>query len=123
MNTKRIFLAVLIALTFAVASTTAFAGAIQDRMKARIPEITLLKNNGIIGEDNRGYLAYVGKSRQKNALINAENVDRNKIYQAIAKKTNSNAEAVGKRRAAQIFKNGIKGHWYQDSAGKWSKKK
>jgi hypothetical protein len=37
-------------------SAVAFAGPLQDRMKARLPEIVSLKSKGVIGENSQGYL-------------------------------------------------------------------
>lgn len=122
MNIKNILLLTLLALTFVITSNTVVAGTIQDRMKARIPEITVLKNKGIVGENNKGYLAYISANKKGTALVNAENADRKQVYENIARKIKSNVEAVGERRAAQIAKNGIKGHWYQNRNGQWSKK-
>lgn len=122
-NTKSIFsVFVLIITLLFFTSSLCYAGGIQDRMKARIPAITALKNKGVVGEDNKGFLAYVGSTKENPKLVNAENSDRKKVYQAIAKKTKGDAAVVGQRRAAQIAEKSAKGHWYQDKAGKWQQK-
>lgn len=122
-NTKSIvpvFILLFTLIFFSASIST--AGGIQDRMKARIPAITALKNKGIIGEDNKGFLAYVTSAKEDQKLINAENSDRKKVYQAIAKKTKGNAAVVGERRADQLAQKSAKGHWYQDKSGKWHQK-
>ena len=62
-----------------IANVAAFAGAedIKKRMKARLSTIVSLKNQGIIGESNEGYIVYMGNARPQQDVINAENSDRN----------------------------------------------
>ncbi|PID76781.1 MAG: hypothetical protein CSB24_05000 [Deltaproteobacteria bacterium] len=121
-NIKKIWLSAVIIISIMLTAAAGFANAVQDRMKARIPEITALKNKGIIGENNLGFLAYVGTAKEQEALIKAENDDRRAVYQNIAAKTGTDAAVVGQRRAAQIAQKGPKGQWYQDGAGKWRQK-
>ena len=124
MNNRKSLLSVFILCTalLVMIASLGFAVAIQDRMKTRIPEITKLKSAGIVGENNQGFLAYLGDKKDNQKLVNAENADRKKVYQAIAKKTKGDAVVVGQRRAAQLASKGVKGHWYQDAGGKWSQK-
>ena len=85
-------------------STISFAESIKSRMKARKPVIEALKAQGIVGENHRGYLEFVGANREKADIINAENNDREQVYTAIAGQQGTTAELVGKRRAVQIKK-------------------
>jgi uncharacterized protein YdbL (DUF1318 family) len=111
----------LVSLLFSAAS--AFGEDIKARMKARLPIIVELKANGIVGEDFKGYLQFVGQKRQKEDVVNAENADRKKVYAAIAKQQGTTAELVGKRRAIQIAQKAKPGEWLQDANGKWYQKK
>lgn len=113
---------ILFATLLVITTTFATASGIQDRMKARIPQLTELKNNSVIGENNQGYLEYLEGKSGEEELVNAENADRKKVYTAIGKKQKAKAALVGERRANQLSQQGIKGHWYQDKAGKWSQK-
>lgn len=113
---------ILFATLLVITATFASASGIQDRMKARIPQLTELKNSGIIGENNQGYLEYLNGKSGEEKLVNSENGDRKKVYTAIGKKQKVTAAQVGQRRAAQLSQQSIKGHWYQDKAGKWSQK-
>ncbi len=122
---SRIFFTLFITSLFL--STTLFAGnalatSLKERMKARLPQIIQLKTDGIIGENNRGYL----ELRQQNAtaadLISAENRDRQTVYNAIAQQQNTSPEIVGQRRAAQIIARAATGTWLQNSNGEWYKK-
>jgi hypothetical protein len=104
------------ALAFADADT------IKERMKARLPEIISLKNQGVIGENNKGFLEFVGSARPNPALVADENKDRLAVYEAIAKQSGATAQVVGERRAIQITEGADAGDWLQDAGGKWFQK-
>ena len=106
-----------------VTGVSAFADDIKTRMKNRLPVIKELKAKGIMGEDNKGYLQFVGGNKAKADVVAAENKDRKTVYAAIAKQQGTTAELVGKRRAVQIAKKANKGEWVQDASGNWNKKK
>ncbi len=105
-----------------VAGVAAFADDIKARMKNRLPVIKALKAEGIVGENNEGYLQFVGTNKAKADVVAAENKDRQTVYAAIAKKQGTTAELVGKRRALQIAKKAAGGEWVQDAAGNWIQK-
>jgi uncharacterized protein YdbL (DUF1318 family) len=110
----------LVNLLFSAAS--AFGQDIKERMKARRPMIKELKAKGIVGEDAKGFLQFVGQKKEKEDVVAAENVDRKKVYKAIAKQQKSTAEHVGKRRALKIAKNAKTGTWLQKQSGEWYQK-
>lgn len=107
-----------------VAGTLAPAGAqnLKERFKSRLPAILKLKAQGIIGENNKGFLEYLGSQRPDQAVVNAENADRKKVYTAIAKQQGTSAAAVGTRRALQIAQKAKPGEMLQNAGGKWYKK-
>lgn len=107
---------------FFVLGATAFADDIKARMKNRLPVIKKLKADGIVGEDNKGYLQFVGANKAKADVVAAENKDRKTVYSAIAKQQGTTAELVGKRRALQIAKKAVPGEWVQDAGGNWIQK-
>ncbi|NNG00110.1 MAG: YdbL family protein [Desulfobacteraceae bacterium] len=110
-------------LILAVAATTTADGqSIKERIKARLPEIIKLKAKGILGENNQGYLEFVGAAKEKEDVVAAENKDRRTVYAAIAKKTGAPIENVGMRRAIQLADKAKPGEWIQDKAGKWKQK-
>ncbi len=111
-----IFCATLFCLT-----ATAGAGGIKERMAARIPALTSLKNSGVIGENNKGLLEFRGAA-VKAELITAENADRQQVYAIIAQKQGVSPALVGQRRAAQIAGQGVKGQWFQRPDGSWYQK-
>lgn len=108
---------------FFVLGITAFADDIKARMKNRLPVIKQLKAQGILGEDAKGYLQFVGGNKAKADVVAAENKDRKTVYSAIAKQQGTTAELVGKRRALQIAKKAEPGEWVQDASGNWIQKK
>ncbi|KPJ99049.1 MAG: hypothetical protein AMJ60_06265 [Desulfobacterales bacterium SG8_35] len=102
-----------------------FAGAddIKARMQERLPTIVQMKSEGIIGENNKGYLEFVpGAAKKNESAITAENNDRKAVYSAIAGQQKTTPELVGERRAIQIAEKAAPGEWLQDKSGKWYKK-
>ena len=104
------------------AAFTAYADDIKARMKKRLPVIVELKSKGIVGENNKGYLEFVGEKKVNADIVAAENKDRQTVYKAIAKQQGTTAELVGKRRALQIAKRAAPGEWVQDAGGQWQQK-
>jgi uncharacterized protein YdbL (DUF1318 family) len=123
MKNKMIVIISLVLACFLINTSFAFAGAaeIKARMKERLPLIDQLKAGGIVGEDNKGYLQFRGK-KEKEDVVNAENSDRRKVYEAIAAQQGSTPEHVGKRRAIQIADIAKPGEWLQDESGNWYQK-
>ena len=103
-------------------STTAHAQGIKARMLARLPQIDSMKSSGILGENNKGFLEFVGKTREDQDVVEAENLDRQKVYEAIAAKEGTSPDLVGRRRALQIAENAVAGTWLQAQDGSWYKK-
>ncbi len=116
-----VILAILLCNAFAAA---AFASAeeIRARMIARLPAIKALKAKGIVGENNTGFLEFVGQKKEQPDVVAAENQDRTEVYNAIAKQQGTTAELVGKHRAVQIAAKAQPGEWLQDANGKWYQK-
>ena len=115
-------LALFLCIGFA-AGAFASAKEIRDRMIARLPEIKALKDKGLVGENNKGFLEFVGQQKEKPEIVTAENKDRAAVYEAIAKKQGTTTELVGKHRAVQIAGKAKAGEWLQDANGKWYQKK
>ncbi len=114
-----VLLSVLISLLF---TSSAPAQSIKQRMKSRQPALTQLKARGIIGENNTGYLQYMGENREQLQLVEAENRDRKTVYAKIAAQQGANVIVVGKRRAAKISQISPPGTWLQTPAGEWYKR-
>ena len=99
------------------------AESIKQRMIKRLPVIKDLKARGIVGENNLGFLEFLGDQKEKADVVKAENRDRKSVYDNIAKKQGTTADVVGKHRAAQIAGKARAGQMLQDANGKWYKKK
>ena len=121
--TRRGFLvfSLITAWLFGLGTFTANAQGIKERMKARIPAINALKDQGVLGEGADGLLHFVGNARPNAATVGAENADRKSVYAAIAKQQGTSAAAVGQRRALQLIQIAKPGHWIQQR-GAWKKK-
>ena len=115
------FLLIVLACVLAIAPA-AQAASIKERMAARIPEINSLKDKGIIGENNKGFLEYRSAEKPSQKVIAAENADRATTYKAIGQKRGLSPGMVGELRAKQIIENGKSGHWYQKPNGEWYRK-
>ena len=113
----------IVLIIFAVtAAPPVFASGIKDRMLQRLPVINDLKNRGVIGEDNRGYLGYVGASGEQESVVTEENKDRKAVYVHFASQQKTTVDVVesiqGKRKAEKTKP----GHFYQSEDGRWIKK-
>ncbi len=109
-------------LVLSITHANASSKAIKQRMIKRLPEIKALKDQGIVGENNEGYLEFFGKKKVKAAVVEAENSDRKQVYQAIAKQQGTTVEVVGKHRAVQIANKARPSDWLQDADGNWYQK-
>jgi len=104
--------------------TNAYASSksIKKRMIERLPTIRALKEKGLVGENNKGYLEFISGKQENADVVEAENKDRKKVYEAIAKQQGTTVELVGKHRAIQIANKAQAGELLQDANGKWYKK-
>jgi len=95
---------------------------VKTRMLERKPVIDSLKATEIVGENNNGFLEFIGNKKEKEDVVQAENADRQTVYKDIANQEGSTAEWVGKRRAMQLEEKTESGQWVQNQEGKWYKK-
>ena len=97
--------------------------ALKARIEARLGNVNALKDRGVAGENNQGFLeARGGATGEDQQIIGAENADRRAVYAAIAAQTKASPDQVGQKRAAQIASIARKGHWIQDASGAWKQK-
>jgi uncharacterized protein YdbL (DUF1318 family) len=123
MRTPKFLIAtILAALAVLLLAQAGLADDIKDRMKARLPVITELKAQGLLGENNQGYLEFRGGQKPKADVVQAENADRAAVYKAIAQRQKTTPTFVGQARAAQIAEKEPAGFWIQDPGGAWKKK-
>ena len=122
MTRKAIILIVLMTFGMVTLAGTVWGEDIKARMHSRLADIVKLKSQGVVGENNQGFLTIVKAPTDKQAIVDAENKDREIIYRAIAKKQGTTPELVGQRRALQIAKKADAGTMIQLKDGKWTKK-
>lgn len=118
---KSVIITVLLLSFFFTVSCFAAEG-IKERMKNRVPAINGLKAEGVIGENNKGYLEFRQNKADQKQLVDDENDDRLKVYTAIAKQQGASPELVGSRRAIQIAEIAASGTWLQKADGSWYQK-
>ena len=98
----------------------------RERRRARRDQIKAWKAAQLIGENNRGLLEACttdGKlSTTVQKVVDAENADRQQVFQAIAAKQNITAESVGQRWASRMAERAPGGTFVQDAAGNWQEK-
>jgi len=120
---KLVLLFVISVTLLSVINSVAGSSDIKARMDSRLPIIVELQKNGIVGENNKGFLEFVpNATKEKVDIIAEENNDRSKVYSAIAEREKISAQEVGKLRAKSIAQRAKPGEWLQDPSGKWYKK-
>lgn len=123
MKNAHLLLALILGLLTATVANGQSLNAIKADMKERLPQIEKLWKQGLVGEDNQGYLASRGQlSDAQKKLMEAENKDRKAVYAAIAQSAGSTVAKVGAQRALQIAKRAANGLWLQAPDGTWYKK-
>lgn len=115
------FLYVFIACTLFIVSTV-HSTSIKEDLVTRIPTINTLKDQGIVGENSKGFLEFRCGKKQQLDLVNAENRDRSAVYETIGKSEGAAASLVGERRAQKISAIAAAGHWLQKDDGSWYRK-
>jgi len=113
---------ILVLLGLLVFIGTSSAQGIKERMKQRLPAIVALKAQGIVGENNSGFLAFVTGQKSHESLVASENKDRKAIYAHIAKQQNTSITVVEKRRAITLSERAAPGEFVQKPDGSWVKK-
>lgn len=96
---------------------------VKARMEQRLGAVLSLKDRGVAGENNRGFLEIRGTaSGPDQQVVSEENSDRRAVYAEIASRTGASADAVGRQRAQQLASLAKRGHWIQDANGNWQQK-
>ncbi len=107
---------------FLLGGLDASAASVKERMLARVGAINELKNSGIVGENNQGFLEFRSGDTAQQKLIADENGDRQTVYSEIAKQQGIDVVLVGQRRAQQLAEMGAPGQWFQKPGGGWYQK-
>ena len=92
--------------------------------KARFEKLESLKSQGIIGENNKGFVELLGDGSQSGNIAEMENKDRKVIYQTIAEQNGitGQMDVIGKVFAQVQHEKAVAGYKIQDSDGQWKEK-
>ena len=103
--------------------TPAVKQALENR-QARYSQLQSLKQKGAVGEDNKGFVADLGRDPQAAAMVNSENRDRRIIYQALVdqNKLGSAGMTESKSFCRGSERQGFQRRVHQTPAGEWSRK-
>ena len=113
---------IILVFTVVVCFQTAAAQGIKERMKQRLPAIAELKSQGIVGENNQGYLGFVSGKKAMEDVVNAENKDRKAVYAYFAEQQNTTIDVVETVQAKRKAEKANPGEFFQTPEGKWVKK-
>tara|TARA_R100000027_G_scaffold254_1_gene277 strand:+ start:6078 stop:6512 length:435 start_codon:yes stop_codon:yes gene_type:complete len=98
-------------------------GSLQNEMESRVSQISLLKEQGLVGITNTGQLAPRGDiSPMQRKMVEQENKDRTVYCQLLAKKYGDSVEKIQEEYAAKRMKISAPGTWMQDKEGDWYQK-
>lgn len=118
-----------LAALFTLGAASAFADELDDLKKSfkdRYPALKKLKSAGKVGETTKGLIepvkAEFANDSEVKKIVTAENADRTKLYQIIAKQQDTTPETVATRNAMRNFERAAKGDWLKRSDGKWVQK-
>ncbi|MEA1935105.1 MAG: DUF1318 domain-containing protein [Thermodesulfobacteriota bacterium] len=117
-----IALLMLIGMIFSLTTTAVAGNGIKERMKARLPAIRELKDSRLAGENNQGFLEFLGNAIKNREVVESENSDRRMIYDAIANQQGISADAVGRLRAKKNAERARPGDMIQNKNGDWTHK-
>ena len=93
------------------------------RMKERLATIDSLKLAQKLGENNKGLLEPRGSlTPEERKVVQAQNEDREALYEYIAKQNNTSTSVVARQRAEQVAKQSKPGIWLQKPDGEWYQK-
>lgn len=118
---SKILVFVVLFFSFSCASTL-WGDELKARMSARMPQLIELKKQGVIGENNRGFLEFRPGHSPKGDLVASENEDRRRFYEKIAAHEKISPAAIGKRHAERMMREAHPGVWIQTPDGQWRKK-
>lgn len=108
---------------------------LKQRFKERYPAVASLKTDGKVGEVHTGYLGLVedgagqnkvtvaGKEMSVAELIVAENADRTKLYEQLAKQLDTTVEKIAQRNAIRNFEKAGPNEYLKLKNRPWTRKK
>ncbi|OGX23749.1 MAG: hypothetical protein A2787_00600 [Omnitrophica WOR_2 bacterium RIFCSPHIGHO2_01_FULL_48_9] len=106
---------------YSIKEMTPEVQAALDSRRDRFEKLKELKSQGIVGENNRGYVELLTNDILAKALVDAENKDRKIIYQTIANQNELNdaLETIEKVFAQVQRDKAMSGDKIQQEDGQW----
>jgi uncharacterized protein YdbL (DUF1318 family) len=114
-----------LAATYDIKELTPQVKAALDARRSRFEQLSGLKSQGKIGENNSGYVQVLSGGDDVGDIVNAENKDRKFIYSAIVEQNGlpSGALTTVEKVFAQVQRDKASaGDSIQDESGSWIKK-
>ncbi len=105
--------------------TTPKAKEIKARMGTRVAEIMKWKTKGAIGEGFDGNLVIKDNADQVKAIVDAENKDREQLYEEVQSAnalSDHNQDRIRKFFGSAFRSNSPAGSWIENESGKWTKR-
>lgn len=100
---------------------------LKQRFQERYPKLQELKRQGKVGETFLGYIDAVkpefAREDEVKRIIGAENNDRRRLYEIIAKEQDTTADHVGRRNAQRNFSRAGSNEWLRTEDNRWVQKK
>ena len=95
-----------------------------DGRRARRDQLNELKQKGVLGENNHGYVEVIADSSEARSVADAENHDRKIIYETIAKQHNLSGamDTIESVFAQEQRDRARPGDKIQDESGRWMTK-
>jgi uncharacterized protein YdbL (DUF1318 family) len=109
--------------TYDIKEMTPAVKSALDGRKSRFAELKTMKTQGVVGENNHGYVQALGGGKDVIALVAAENRDRKQVYEAIVTQNNLGAGALATVEAvfARVQRDKADpGDKVQDASGRWN---
>jgi uncharacterized protein YdbL (DUF1318 family) len=109
--------------TYDIKEMTPAVKSALDGRKSRFAELKTMKTQGVVGENNRGYVQALGGGKDVIALVAAENRDRKQVYEAIVTQNKLGAGALATVEAvfARVQRDKADpGDKVQDASGRWN---
>ena len=106
---------------YSLKEMTPEVSAALDARRARFDNLADLKAKGMVGEDDRGYVKALVSDPEVEAVVDAENNDRELVYTTIAQQNNLAAEmATIEKVFAQVQRDkAMSGDKIQQEDGQW----
>ncbi len=114
-----------LAATYDIKEMTPAVKSSLDARRGRFEQLSALKSQGKVGENNRGYVEVLGGGDTNKDVVDAENADRKLIYSTIVEQNSLPSDSLStvEKVFAQVQRDkAASGDSIQDEYGAWIKK-